>query len=93
MIINMKNLSTFLKRTGLSKRLSTIVDEKKKLSTKTHSFSTHKKWFRNTIKTLAGHNSEFKCYLKMKFCTDAYFYEMLCPKINWNLDWALLTED
>ena len=27
--INMKNLSTFLKRTGLSKRLSTIVDEKK----------------------------------------------------------------
>ena len=29
----------------------------------------------------------------MKFCTDAYFYEMLCLKINWNLDRAPLTQE
>ena len=31
-------------------------------------------------------NSETKCHLKMKFCTDFYFNETLCPKLNWNLE-------
>ena len=26
------------------------------------------------------------CHLKMKFCTDDYFHETLCLKINWNVD-------
>lgn len=26
----------------------------------------------------------------MRFCTDTYFYEKLCLKINWNLDRAPL---
>ena len=27
----------------------------------------------------------------MKFCRDTYFYEILCLKINWNVDMAHLS--
>ena len=41
---------------------------------------------------LAWQKSETECHLKMKLCTDSYFYKTLCPKINWNLDRVLLNE-
>ena len=41
------------------------------------------------IKPLGSHNSETKSHLKMKFCTDAYFFGMRCLKINWKLNRAL----
>ena len=37
-------------------------------------------------------SSKTKCHLKMRVCTFAYFYEMLCLKINWNLDRAPLMD-
>ena len=39
------------------------------LKTKAYSLSTDSKWCTNAIKTLAWHNSETECHLKMKFCT------------------------
>ena len=51
-----------------------------------HSFFPYCKWCANTVKTLAWHNSETKCKLKMKFYPNAYFYKTLCLKINWNLN-------
>ena len=44
----------------------------------------------NTIKTLVLHNSETKCYLKIKFCTDTSFYATPCLKISWKLVRAAL---
>ena len=35
-------------------------------------------------------DTEAKCHLKIKFCTDAYFYGNLCQKISLNLDRASL---
>ena len=52
-------------------------------------YSTDNRWCANTIKTLVWHYSGTKCHLKMKFCTDNYFYDdTLCLKKNWKLDKA-----
>ena len=61
----------------------------KKMETKSHSFSAYSKCCTNSIKTVAWHNSETKCHLKMKICTDSYFYEILHLKMCYNLDWLL----
>ena len=42
-----------------------------------------------TASKLAWHNSETECHLKMKICTDSYFYETFNLKICYNLDWLL----
>ena len=47
----------------------------KKFYKEARSFSANNKWCTNTIKTLACHNSETKCHLKMKVRTDAYLSE------------------
>ena len=65
--INKKNFSTFFKRAELSE-LSTVVAVK----------ILWRLFHTSTIKTLTWHNSEIKCDLKIKFCTDVYFYETLC---------------
>ena len=50
------------------------------------------KWCANTNKTLPELDSETKCHLKIKFWTDAYFYERLClKKEKTNLRGAHLT--
>ena len=75
--INKKYFSTFLKRSvnckfwNYQRDYWPIVDAQK-FYAKTHSFSTNK--------TLAEYNSESKCHLKMKFCTDPYFHEILSLK-------------
>ena len=75
--INKKYFSTFLKRSvnckfwNYQRGYRPIVDGQK-FYAKTHSFYTHK--------TLAEYNSESKCHLKMKFCIDPYFYEILSVK-------------
>ena len=53
-------------------------------------FPANNKWYTNTIKTLRLHNLKTRYHLKIKFCTDAYFYETLFLKINWNPDRAPL---
>ena len=54
-----------------------------------HSFSTDNKCSTTAIRTLAWHSSETNFYLKIEFCTDAYFYETLYLKIGCNLQsWA-----
>ena len=38
-----------------------------------HSFFANSKWCTNAIKMLPWHNSETKCHLQRKYCTDAYW--------------------
>ena len=73
--INKKIFSIFLKRTRLSKRCK----RSKRLSNFVQQKNSKQRLIHCPL-CLAQHNSETKCHLKMKLCTDAYLYWTLCLK-------------
>ena len=64
----------------------TIAAAKKKDQAKAQSFSSFTVNNCKHQQNLSRHNSETRCHLKMKLCTDVNFCETICLKIMWELD-------